>query len=90
MTHHPIRDAVLHVYQRDEEHDAGPEWIARFWPSKVYPLIFTGSTREEVVANAETLRSEAIEKHETAYINRQAALEKARATRERKKQEQGA
>jgi hypothetical protein len=68
---HPIRKASIHTFQRVDSDGKGCEWIARFHPYKTYPILFSGKTRQEAVDAAETLRAEAIDKHEAQCIHRQ-------------------
>jgi len=56
-------------------------WLARLHPYSVYPVFFSGATEDEVIAQAEALRAEAIAKHEASCIARQQAAAKARETR---------
>jgi len=80
---HPIRHAVIHTFERQDTHDDGVIWVARLHPYNIYPVIFSGSTESAVIAAAETMRAEAIEKHETMSIARQkaGAASKARAAK---------
>jgi hypothetical protein len=81
---HPIRSAKIHVFKRIDAEDGGVRYMARLHPYRVYPVFFYGDTPEEAVAALEAVRAEAIEKHETAVINRQEAAEKARSAKARK------
>lgn len=85
MTHHPFRDAALHVYQGIGA--AEGRFVAMFHPYSGYPIRFSGSTADEVVAKAEAFRDDAIAKHEASFIARSEALAKAREAREAKKAE---
>lgn len=87
MTGHPIRTAKVHVFQRVDSDGKGYAFIAKFYPYKTYPVIFNGATHDEVVAKAEAMRTEAIEKHEASVIARQEAKAKADAARAAKKKE---
>tara|TARA_R110000868_G_scaffold42850_4_gene144540 strand:- start:479 stop:748 length:270 start_codon:yes stop_codon:yes gene_type:complete len=86
MTHHPFRDAALHMFERQDSLDGGAAWIARFHPYDTYPVFFSGSTESAARAQAEAFRADAVAKHEASFINRQAAIEKARQTRQAKKE----
>jgi len=86
MTHHPIRDAALHVFERTDDAAQGPRFMARFYPYSIYPVFFTGPTKDAAIASAEELRAEAIAKHEAAYILKQEAKAKAKAARDAKKE----
>lgn len=74
---HPIRKASIHTFQRVNSDGKGCEWVARFHPYKTYPILFSGKTRQEVIDAAETLRAEAINKHEAQVIHRQKLRELA-------------
>lgn len=82
---HPIRSAAVHTFSREDGNDGGHAWLARFYPYSVYPVFFHGETEADVIAQAEALRAEAIEKHEAACIARQEAAEKRKATLAAKK-----
>ena len=89
---HPIRKAEVHTFRRFEDTSKGHKWIAYFYPYSVYPVYFSGKTRQEVLNKAETMRAEAIEKHEADCIRRQelARRNKERAAeRKRKKEAEG-
>lgn len=81
---HPIRDAEIHTFQRQNSNGKGREWIAQFYPYKIYPVFFSGKTEQEVIDTAEGMRTEAIKKHEAQVIARQEAKAKAAATRKAK------
>lgn len=84
MTHHPFRDAALHVFERVDSERYGCSFIARFWPYETYPVFFPGATEADARGSAEAFRAEAIAKHEAAFIAKQEAAAKARASREKK------
>jgi hypothetical protein len=79
MIHHPIRDAVIHIWTATDPMDKQPAYLARFYPYRTYPVFATGQTPEEAAAKLEAIRTEAIDKHEEAYIARQEALAIGRA-----------
>lgn len=81
MTHHPFRDAELRVFKRID----ADEFIARFAPYDTYPVFWAGSTEAEARDRAEAFRADAIAKHESNFITRAEALEKARLTRKARK-----
>jgi hypothetical protein len=85
MTHHPFRDAPLHVFERVDTLDGGANYLARFYPYDTYPVFFSGKNEDAARAQAEAFRADAIAKNEASFITRQAALEKARQTRQAKK-----
>ena len=85
---HPIRAAEIHTFQRQNSNGKGREWIAQFYPYKIYPVFFSGTTEQEVIGTAEEMRAEAIEKHEAQVIARQEAKAKAAAARKAKEQAQ--
>lgn len=84
---HPIRDAELHVYERVDAHDKGPQFIARLYPYKTYTVFGQGDTYGEAVAQIEALRTEAIEKHEADVIRRQEASQRMKERAANKKAE---
>ncbi len=87
MTHHPFRAAPLHVFERIFDGDmSGYAFIAQFHPYKTYPVFFPGATEEAARVSAETFRDETVAKYEAQFIARQEAIEKARLTREAKKE----
>ncbi|MFG6573179.1 hypothetical protein ACGYLO_16420 [Sulfitobacter sp. 1A13353] len=86
MTHHPLRDAVIHTFERRDSNEGGPRWLARFHPDRLCIVFFTGDTEAEAIEKAEALRTEAIEKHEAAYIARMEAAAVARAKAKAKKE----
>lgn len=77
--HHPIRDAAIHIFERSEYNGQGSRYLARFHPYNAYPVHALGATESEVVAKLETLRTEAIEKHEADVIRRKEAAERMKA-----------
>lgn len=79
MTHHPMRDAVIHVWEAEYPMENQPAYIARLHPYNIYPVFATGDSRGEAASKLEALRTEAVEKYEAAYIARQSALKIARA-----------
>tara|TARA_R110000851_G_scaffold214111_1_gene366722 strand:+ start:547 stop:807 length:261 start_codon:yes stop_codon:yes gene_type:complete len=81
---HPIRNAVIHTFKRKDSDGKGREWIAQFFPYKIYPVFFSGKTEEDVIDSAEAVRAEAIQKHEADCIRRQDAKEKAAQKRKSK------
>lgn len=81
---HPIRNADIHTFERNNDDGNGRKWIAQFYPYKIYPVFFSGKTEQEVVSTAEKMRTEAIEKYEAQWIARQQAKEKAAKTRKAK------
>jgi hypothetical protein len=83
---HPIRDAEVHTFQRTDNGSGKVSWLARFYPYNTYPVFFQGSSEEDVVTQAETLRAEAITKYETAYISQQEAKVKRKETLRLKKE----
>ena len=83
--HHPMRDAELHTFERATDSGNGAIWIARFYPYDTYPVFFHGRTEADAVANAETLRAEAINKFEAGIIARKEAKAKAAEARAKKK-----
>lgn len=83
MTHHPLRDAELRVFQRTD----GAEFIARFAPYATYPVVWAGATEAIVREAAEAFRADAIAKHEAGFIARTEALTKAREARKASKKE---
>ncbi len=83
MTHHPIRDASIHVFAGIGE--AEGRFVARLHPYDRYPIIFHGTSEDGVRDEAESFRADAVSKHEAAFINRAEATHKARATRAAKK-----
>lgn len=84
---HPMRDAPVHVFQRTNPDGHGSAFIARFWPYSTYPVFATGQTEDEARTALETLRTEAIEKHEAAYIARREAAAARKAKAEAKARE---
>jgi len=86
MTHHPFRDAELHVFGRMDDGHNGASFIARFWPYETYPVFFPGATEADAQSLAYRFRDEAVAKYEAQFIARQEAIEKARLTREAKKE----
>ncbi|NKX40981.1 hypothetical protein HGG71_05790 [Rhodobacteraceae bacterium R_SAG2] len=82
MTRHPLRDAVIHTFERRDSNEGGPQWLARFHPDRLCIVFFTGDTEAEAIEKAEALRTEAIEKHEAAIIARAEARAKAKAKKE--------
>lgn len=82
---HPIRDAKVHVFQRVDSNEGGVQFIARLSPYKTYPVISQGGTQEEAVNSLESLRTEAIEKHEADVIRRQEASARAKTKAAEKK-----
>lgn len=79
---HPIRKSEVHVFRRED----GQKFIAKFTPYSTWPIIFIGNSAAEVRDKAEEFRADVIEKNESGYAKRQAALEKARAARKEKKE----
>lgn len=82
MTHHPMRDARIHVFAGIDE--AAGKFIARFAPYDTYPILFIGSSADDVRQKAEDFRADAIARNEATYIARVEALTKARAARKAK------
>ena len=80
---HPMRDIPITVFQRIE--GDGPDFIAKFEPFKEYPIFFTGNTAEDARMIAKQFADDAVAKNEAKYLSRLVALEKSRATREKKK-----
>jgi len=81
---HPMRDIPVTIFQRIE--GDGPAFISKFEPFKEYPIFFTGTTADEVRKSAKDFAEDAVAKNEAKFISRQLALEKSRATREKKKE----
>lgn len=81
---HPIRNAELHVFRGIGS--AEGRFIARFYPYDTYPIFFTAKSETAAREAGENFRSETIEKHEQAFINRAKAIEKARVTRTSRKE----
>lgn len=79
MTHHPMRDAVVHIWTATDPMLNQPAYLARLYPYNVYPIFSTGNTPEEAAAKLEAIRTEALTKFEAAYIARQERLAAARA-----------
>ncbi|RFC66478.1 hypothetical protein DYI37_03280 [Fulvimarina endophytica] len=78
MTHHPIRDAKLNVYVREDG-------AAIVLIEGAGPLPFVrGASEREALAKAEEFRAKVIADHEASFIRRQKAAEKARRTRQNK------
>lgn len=82
--HHPMRDAVVHIWTATEPMDNQPAYLARLYPYSTYPIFATGDTPEEAAAKLEAIRAEAIAKFEAAYIARQEALAVARVKKAQK------
>ena len=80
---HPMRDIPITIFQRIE--GDGPTFIAKFEPFKEYPIFFTGDTADDARKSARQFAEDAVSKNEAKFISRQLALEKSRATREKKK-----
>ena len=83
---HPMRDIPITIFWRIE--GDGPTFIAKFEPFKEYPIFFTGDTADEARKSARQFAEDAVAKNEANYISRLVALEKARATRKKKKEKQ--
>ena len=79
MSHHPMRDIQISVYQRIE--GSGPAFKASYGDHRTYPIFFPADTAEAARASAQAFADEAIAKHEAAFIARAEAIEKARQTR---------
>ena len=77
---HPIRNAEVHTFQRTDNGSGTVAWLARFYPYSTYPVFFQGSSEEDVVSQAEALRTEAITKYEKAFIIQQEAKVKRKET----------
>lgn len=77
---HPIRAAEIRIFKRVD----GPEHVGRFSPYDTYPVLFTGTSEADVRGKMEAFANEVAEKNETAFLNRKAAIEKARAARKKK------
>jgi hypothetical protein len=71
------------VFQRIE--GDGPAFIAKFEPFKEYPIFFTGTTADAARESARKFAADAVAKNEATFLARQAAMEKARITRNAKK-----
>jgi len=81
---HPLRNIEICVFQRIE--GRGPAFIAKFEPFKEYPIFFTGATADAARQSARDFADDAVAKNEAAFLARQAAVKKARATRASKKE----
>ena len=79
MTHHPMRDAKIHVWAAEYPTENQPAYLARMYPYSTYPVFATGESKAEAVAKLEAIRAEALEKFEAAYVARKEALAVARA-----------
>jgi hypothetical protein len=79
---HPIRKAQIHTFQRNNPNGKGREWIAQFYPYKIYPVFFSGPTEAVVLGLAEDMRKEAIDKYEHACIKRIEATAKRKEQRD--------
>jgi hypothetical protein len=86
MIEHPIRKAEVHTFQRTDSGKGSVSWLARFYPYSTYPVFFQGSSEEDVILQAETLRTEAITKFERSYIIQQEAKVKRKQTLLKKKE----
>jgi len=84
LTKHPMRDIPVTIFQRIE--GDGPAFISKFEPFKEYPIFFTGTTADEVRKSAKDFAEDAVAKNEEKFLARQAAMEKTRATRAKKKE----
>lgn len=82
--HHPMRDAVIHIWTATDPMQNQPAYIARFYPYNTYPIFTTGDTPQEAAAKLEAIRTEALTKFEAAYIARQEALALARVKKAEK------
>jgi hypothetical protein len=80
---HPIRAHRVNVWQAPAG-QGSPRWIALFGDGEAFPIRFSGETESDVRARAEAFRADVIAKNEAAFIARQEAVEKARATRKAK------
>ena len=79
---HPMRDILVTVFQRIE--GEGPSYIAKFEPFKEYPIFFIGDTADDARMSARHFAEDAVAKNEQKFLNRKAAMDKAR---DRKKSE---
>tara|TARA_R110000851_G_scaffold135883_1_gene271494 strand:+ start:1231 stop:1506 length:276 start_codon:yes stop_codon:yes gene_type:complete len=85
-TEHPIRNAEVHTFERKDVGEGTALWLARLYPYNTYPIFFQGHSEDDVVAQAESLRAEAISKYEKAYITKQEAKLKRKETLIKKKE----
>lgn len=86
--HHPIRDAKIIIYEKYlGKTDEDKTYVGWFLPASTYPVIAHGQLPSEVKKKLELIRSEAIEKYEKSYINREEGRRKAAETRLKKKQQ---
>ncbi|KRW94306.1 hypothetical protein [Paracoccus sp. MKU1] len=77
--HHPFRDLEIHVFVGVGA--AEGRAVARFHPYDAVPMLFIGSSPEDVIGKAEAFRQETIDKHEAVYVERVERAAKARAAR---------
>lgn len=79
--HHPIRDHAIRVWHCP---DATPPYRAFIGDGRAFPVFFDAETFSGAKIRAEAFRADVIAKHEKAFLDRQIALEKARAARAKK------
>lgn len=77
---HPIRNAEIRIFKSvaDGEH------VGRFRPYDGWPILFIGTSEDDVRAKMTAWAADVIEKNEATYAVRAAALLKARAARKDK------
>ncbi len=86
----PISTASRLIYKLDQadwglgDKDLIPiGWVGYFHPKSTYPMVFTGSSKEEIIRQMSKFVVECVEKHEGGYQR----LQKARLARAKKAKE---
>ena len=90
MTHHPMRDAQVHVFARVGANGTGAQAVARLYPYDTYPNVFAGSSADDVRGKAEQFIADAVAQNEAAYVAKLAALTLGRARKKARALERGA